>query len=295
MYRRIISFFGGATSENSEDKSEELAQTKNDEMTGSGKTLHSGSQVANTMSDGEQRALHSRIESLEHELKVRTEESENYKNRLQLAEKELEILRTAAVPSPISKVTIGVGDGVVDDTEDNIHEREPSANMEELLDENAELHEALTKASEQLKDKMDMCDNHEKKNIALTNQIETLKEVVNITKDLLNIRDMEVHHLQSDVESMEGKIAEERQRHNSMITKMEEAVKLNSDLKEEYQNQLKIFQELKGRYEEKVTLLTKENEKLEEEVSLSRSVPHTAQSNQQVITDSLVSAETGTQ
>lgn len=224
-------------------------------------------------------------------IKVCTEESENYKNRLQLAEKELEILRTAAVPPPISKVTIGVGDGVVN----NIHEQEPSANMEELLDENAELHEALTKASEQLKDKMDMCDNHEKKNIALTNQIETLKEVVNITKDLLNIRDMEVHHLQSDVESMEGKIAEERQRHNSMITKMEEAVKLNSDLKEEYQNQLKIFQELKGRYEEKVTLLTKENEKLEEEVSLSRSVPHTAQSNQQVITDSLVSAETGTQ
>lgn len=287
-------------SESSEDKSEELAQAKNDEMTGSDETSHSRSRLVNTMSVGEQRALHNRIESLEHELKVRTEESENYKNRLQLAEKELEILKTTAVPPPTSRVTIGVGDGVVDDTEDNIREKESSlntetANMEKLMDENAELHVALTKASEQLKDKTSMCDNQEKKNIALTNQIESLKDVVNITKDLLNIRDMEVHHLQSDVESMEGKIAEERQRHNSMITKMEEAVKLNSDLKEEYQNQLRIFQELKTRYEEKVTLLTKENEKLEEEVSLSRSVPQTAQSNQQVITDNTVSAETGTQ
>jgi regulator of replication initiation timing len=93
---------------------------------------------------------------------------------------------------------------------------------------------------------------------------------------------------------MEGKIKEERQRHNSMITKMEEAVKLNSDLKEEYQNQLRIFQELKTRYEEKVTLLTMENAKLEE-VLMSKSVPDTAQSNQQVINDNLVSEETSTQ
>jgi hypothetical protein len=61
----------GATSDNSEDKSEELAHAKNEEMTGSDETLHGRSQVANTMSVGEQRALHNRIESLEHELKVR--------------------------------------------------------------------------------------------------------------------------------------------------------------------------------------------------------------------------------
>lgn len=228
-------------------------------------------------------------------VKVRIEESENYKNRLQLAEKELEFLKTTAVPPPISKVTIGVGDGVVDIGEKESPLNTETADMEKLMDENTELHVALTKTSEQLKDKTNMCDDQEKKNIALTNQIESLKEVVSITKDLLNIRDMEVHHLQNDVESMEGKIAEERQRHNSMITKMEEAVKLNSELKEEYQNQLRIFQELKKRYEEKVTLLTKENEKLEEEVLLTKSVPNTAQSNQQVIHDNLLSEETGTQ
>jgi hypothetical protein len=61
-------------SESSEDKSEELAQARNDEMAASGETLHSGSRVVNTMSEGEQRALHNRIESLEHELKVQFEQ-----------------------------------------------------------------------------------------------------------------------------------------------------------------------------------------------------------------------------
>jgi hypothetical protein len=40
-------------------------------MTGSGETLQS--KGSNTMSEGEQRELHKRIENLEHELKVRFE------------------------------------------------------------------------------------------------------------------------------------------------------------------------------------------------------------------------------
>lgn len=234
-------------------------------------------------------------------MKVRTEESENYKNKLQIVEKELKVLQTAAVPpSPVSKVSIGVGDGVLDTTTGNANEKDSSLNtgtpnIEELMNENSELHTALTRTGQLLKDKTDLCDSQEKKNIALTNQIQSLKEVVAITKDLLNIRDMEVKHLQSDVDSMEEKISEEKQRQNSMITKMEEAMKLNSDLKGEYENQMRIFHELKSKYEEKVTLLTKENEKLEEEVALSKTVQNTAQSNQQINIDKPVSEETGSQ
>jgi DNA repair exonuclease SbcCD ATPase subunit len=234
-------------------------------------------------------------------VKVRTEESENYKNKLQIVEKELKVLQTAAVPpSPVSKVSIGVGDGVLDTTTGNANEKDSSLNtgtpnIEELMNENSELHTALTRTGQLLKDKTDLCDSQEKKNIALTNQIQSLKEVVAITKDLLNIRDMEVKHLQSDVDSMEEKISEEKQRQNSMITKMEEAMKLNSDLKGEYENQMRIFHELKSKYEEKVTLLTKENEKLEEEVALSKTVQNTAQSNQQINIDKPVSEETGSQ
>lgn len=229
-------------------------------------------------------------------IKVRTEECENYKNRLELTEKKLRILQTTAVPPPTSKVSTGVGDGAVDASKENTNENELSLNtgipnMEKLTDENNELRVALTKAGELLKDKTDLCDNQEKKNNALTSQIESLKEVVAITKDLLNIRNMEVQHLQNDVELMEGKISDERQRHNLMITQMDEAVKLNSDLKAEYENQLGIFQELKIKYEEKVKLLTKENEKLEEEVSLSKTV----QNNQELTTNNSVIEETGTQ
>ena len=233
-------------------------------------------------------------------VKVRTEESENYKNKLQLVEKELKVLQIAAVPLPISKVSIGVGDGVVDITEGNTNGKETSLNteapnMEELMNENSELLTELTRTAELLKDKTDLYESQEKKNIALTNQIESLKEVVAITKDLLNIRDMEVKHLQSDMESMEGKILEEKQRQNSMVTKMEEAMKLNSDLKGEYETQMRIFQELKAKYEQKVALLTKENEKLEEEVVLSRTVQNAAQSNQQISTDNPASDRTGSQ
>lgn len=233
-------------------------------------------------------------------IKVRTEESENYKNRLQLAEKKLELLQTSAVPPPISKVSTGVGDGIVVVSEESTHENESPLNTEiskteKLTDENSELRVALTKAGELLKDKTDLCENQEKKNIALTNQVESLKEVVAITKDLLNMRNMEVQHLQSDVELMEGKISEERQRHNSMIKQMDEAVKLNSDLKEEYGTQLKIFQELKNKYEEKVSLLTKENEKLEEKVSLSKTVPNIVESSQETTNQNPVTEETDTQ
>jgi DNA repair exonuclease SbcCD ATPase subunit len=294
MYRRIIGFFGGSTSESSED-TQELTQGRN-EVGDIGETSDSRSRMA----EGELRELRNRIVTLEHDLKVRTEESENYKNKHQLVEKELKVLQIAAAPLPISKVSVGVGDGVVDITEGNTNESESSLNtetpnMEELMNENSELLTELTRTGELLKDKTDLCERQEKKNIALTNQIESLKEVVAITKDLLNIRDMEVKHLQSDMESMEEKISEEKQRQNSMITKMEEAMKLNSDLKGEYENQMRIFQELKAKYEQKVTLLTQENEKLEEEVALSRTVQNAAQNNQKINTDNPASDETDSQ
>ncbi|XP_069674794.1 tropomyosin [Periplaneta americana] len=271
MYKRLMDFFGGAMSGNAEDKTQRPTQPENNETKPALDNIGDMGNVA----VGEQRALHDRIQNLEQELKVRTEESENYKNRLQLVEKELGILQTMAVPPPINKVSTGVGDGIVDNRSEYTNERESmnNAKFEKLTDENSELREALSKAGELLKDKTDLCDNQEKQNRALTNQISSLKEVVAITKDLLNIRNMEVQHLQSDVQSMEGKIAEERVRHNSMITKMDEATKLNSDLKNEYETQLRIFQDLKSKYEEKVTLLTKENQKLVEEVSMSKTVP----------------------
>ncbi|XP_014222112.1 CAP-Gly domain-containing linker protein 1 [Trichogramma pretiosum] len=105
--------------------------------------------------------------------------------------------------------------------------------------------------------------NQESQISALTKQVSSLKEVVAITKDMLNIRNTEMKNLQENVDKMETKISEERERHNSMLNKMNTAVQLNADLKKEYQTQLRLFQDLRGKYEEKVELLSEENKALE--------------------------------
>lgn len=62
---------------------------------------------------------------------------------------------------------------------------------------------------------------------------------------------------------MEEKINIEREKHNTMLIKMESAFKINLDLKQEYETQLRLFQELREKYDKKVALLTEENGRLE--------------------------------
>ncbi|KAJ9579814.1 hypothetical protein L9F63_004520 [Diploptera punctata] len=263
MYRRILGYFTGGMSENSEEDREK--SNVNDQSSKDKK----GSETSAMASGEEGAALRDRILKLEKELEERLEENESYKNRLQLVEQELAALKQMSKLQPV-RTSVGVGDN-------NVHSRKNSASekgsaelaendVNKLSNENTELENALSKVNELLKNKTDLCDNQEKQNLALTNQVASLKEVITITKDLLNIRNMEVRHLKSDVESMEGKIAEEKRRHNTMISKMDEAVKLNSDLKTEYETQLKIFQDLKSKYEDKVAALMKENKALEGQI-----------------------------
>ena len=203
--------------------------------------------------------------------KERTEENENNKTQICSLEKELTKLKEVT-KQQAEKISIGVGDSGVTEQDS------PGQDVEKLTKENNDLQKALCKSAELLKDKTEVCDSQEKRNTALTLQISSLKEVITITKDLLNIRNMEVKHLQSDVDSMESKIAEERQRHNAMTGKLSDAVKLNSNLKQEYEMQLKIFQDLKSKYEEKVALLLRENQKLEQKLSNSALQPESVNS-----------------
>jgi len=108
-----------------------------------------------------------------------------------------------------------------------------------------------------------MVANQENQINALNNQVTSLKEVVSITRDLLQIRNLEVKQLQAEVDNMEKKISEERDRHNAMISKMDAAMRLNADLKKEYETQLSLFQSLREKYGEKITLLSKEKQALE--------------------------------
>jgi chromosome segregation ATPase len=132
-----------------------------------------------------------------------------------------------------------------------------------LRSELEDLKNTLTQTKLVLEDRERRITNQENQIYALMKQVNSLKEVVAITKDMLNIRNMEVKHLQEDVDKMETKITAEREKHNAMLGKMDVAVRLNADLKKEYQTQLQLFQDLRGKYEEKVTILSEENKALE--------------------------------
>lgn len=69
-------------------------------------------------------------------------------------------------------------------------------------------------------------------------------------------------YFQTTIKLLEDHAVAERERRNAVLNKMETAVKLNAELKNEYENQLRIFQELKIKYEMKVELMRAENNRL---------------------------------
>ncbi|XP_033230387.1 uncharacterized protein C458.02c isoform X1 [Belonocnema kinseyi] len=179
------------------------------------------------------------VEKLELEIQKRTHERDNYHRKMVETENKL-----AALQASYNAVTTGKGDEM--------------AIRRELED----LKNLLTQSQLKLDDRGRIVANQENQINALTSQVSSLKEVVAITKDLLNIRNMEVKHLQDNVDSMEVRIIAEREKHNMMLNKMDSAARLNADLKKEYETQLRLFQDLRGKYEEKVTLLSEENRAL---------------------------------
>jgi uncharacterized coiled-coil protein SlyX len=72
-------------------------------------------------------------------------------------------------------------------------------------------------------------------------QIESLKDVVALTKDMLMIREVEVRDLTERMESMDAKFKAEKDRKTLMEKKMELSDQLNADLKKEYKAQKEIF------------------------------------------------------
>ncbi|XP_046491442.1 ELKS/Rab6-interacting/CAST family member 1 [Neodiprion pinetum] len=182
----------------------------------------------------------SEVSKLELEIQKRIHERDNYKKKLTDTERRLNALQAS-----YNAVTSGEGDEIT------------------LRREKEDLKNMLTQTQLMLDDRGRLITNQQTQISALSKQVSSLKEVVAITKDLLNIRNMEVKHLQDDVDSMESKITAEREKHNLMMNKMDSAVRLNADLKKEYETQLHLFQDLRGKYEQKVTLLSEENRALE--------------------------------
>lgn len=137
-----------------------------------------------------------------------------------------------------------------------------NASRDDLLKRNLDLQQFIVKLIHLLKEKTDLSINLDRQNSALISQAKSLKDVISITKDLLGIRNMEVEHLQADLDSMQEAIKAERNRHNTAVQHLTEAMGLNDKLKSEYLTQMDLFEKLKEKYTEKVVILTRENIRL---------------------------------
>jgi len=82
--------------------------------------------------------------------------------------------------------------------------------------ENTELRSVLSKMAALLRDRNGKCISLDKKIDAMTLQVNSLKEVVALTKDLLNIRNMEVEHLKIDMAAIQTLLDEKKKTHDNV-------------------------------------------------------------------------------
>lgn len=116
----------------------------------------------------------------------------------------------------------------------------------------------LTKAKELLFEKTKANKQQELQIEAYKAQIVQLKEVIQITKDMLEIRNTEAKHLNQRFETIELRLKAEKDRQALMEKKLALSQKMYADLKQEYELQNGLFKELQGGYAEKIDLLEAE-------------------------------------
>lgn len=115
----------------------------------------------------------------------------------------------------------------------------------------SESEQTLTKAKGVIFEKVKIIKNQELQIEAYSQQIESLKDVVRITKDLLEIRNLEVKQLENKINCMEEKVKAEKERQDLLHKKLEMMIRHNGDLKREYETQLCLFNALRDRYSER--------------------------------------------
>ncbi|XP_017783618.1 PREDICTED: uncharacterized protein LOC108567581 [Nicrophorus vespilloides] len=111
--------------------------------------------------------------------------------------------------------------------------------------------EILTKAKAMIFEKTKICKNQELQIEALNAQVASMRDVVSITKNMLEIRSIEVKHLQDQIDCMNAKVDAEKERQTLVHQKLENMIRMNADLKREYETQLCLFNALRERYSER--------------------------------------------
>jgi len=127
-------------------------------------------------------------------------------------------------------------------------------------DQDINPNDMVTQARSVIFEKTKVCKNQELQIEAFTQQVKSLKEIVSISKDMLEIRNMEVKQLQDKLDCIELKFTAEKDRHALMHTKLDRMVTLNSELKTEYQKQLQLFSELQNAYKKRQDTLEASNQ-----------------------------------
>jgi len=122
----------------------------------------------------------------------------------------------------------------------------------------AEDDDLLTRARELLFEKTKICKKQEQQLEALNHQVDATKDVLEITKDMLNLRNIESDHQQSRIDSMILKLKLERDRRVLLEKKLEARKQVEDALRKEYDIQSGIFKDLRCSYEGKIVLLTKQ-------------------------------------
>ncbi|XP_050680113.1 sarcolemmal membrane-associated protein isoform X4 [Leptidea sinapis] len=144
----------------------------------------------------------------------------------------------------------------------------PGGKNQEMIDSIKVQHEELlSKARGMIFDKTKMVKNQELQIQALTTQVQSLKDINVITKDLLTIRNSEVKAMEDRLQAMEARFAAEKERHGLVLKRAETSSSLNDDLRKEYEKQLAIFKELREKYDLRVKALVAENERLKESIN----------------------------
>lgn len=120
-----------------------------------------------------------------------------------------------------------------------------------------EQEDLLIKAKSLLFEKTKVCKQQENRIEALKAQVESLKTVVEVTKEMVNLKTAEMTHHESRWESLNLRVKAERDKGIIFEKKFIIAQGVYDKLRAEYDTQRKIFQDLKENYDLKIEVLNK--------------------------------------
>lgn len=124
--------------------------------------------------------------------------------------------------------------------------------------------ELLLKAKTLLFEKTKVNKQQEQQIATLKNQVDAMKDVVQVTKDMLNLKTAECDHMQTRLEKSQLWIQAEKDKCTITEKKLAISKSVYDKLKVEHELQTKIHRELKEVYEQKIKVLTATIQKLKE-------------------------------